>query len=349
MSTHTQIYENKKRIDLLDLLKAIGIICVIITHCDFARRKINLNLFFFCLFLDLAVPLFMIISGYNYGNSVSRQKDLTLKKLYKRSRIIKQLKRILPSYIVIFMVQIVFYYFSNYSLKTILLYFLSGGKGPGSYYVPIMIQFIFLVPPCFYLIKKHKKRGLYIIACMNFFFECLVYLIPIPAFLYRLLIFRYLLIIGIGLYISVSDNKFSKKELYCSFAIGIGYILLTNYFKSNTGEYTWSLFKYWQSTAAPVALYIFPIFSVLLKRFKFHVIKSKMILMIGKASWHIFLIQVLYYQFFYDELNFKNILYCFPMGIEIIINLVFCILFGVIFFEIECNIKNKLRGKYSET
>ncbi len=341
--------QTKKRIDLLDLLKAIGILCVIVTHCDFTRRNIKANSLFFCLVLDLAVPLFMIISGYNYGNSVVRQEEKTLKGLYSKTRVVKQLERILPSYIVIFMVEIVFYHFSDSSLDTILLYFLSGGKGPGSYYVPIMVQFILVVPLCFEVIRKYKKRGLYAIATINMLFECLVYLVPIPAPLYRLLIFRYLFIIGMGIYISISDNMFTKKELYCSFVIGVGYIFFTNYFKSDTGEYVWSLFKYWQNTAAPVGLYIFPIFSALLKKFKFYVVKLKKILLIGKASWHIFLIQVLYYQFFYGGLNLKNILYHFPIGIEIIINLIICILLGVFFFEIECNIKNKLRGKYSET
>jgi len=51
----------------IDLLKTISILFVVITHfaypSDFRQKLL------FPFYIDMAVPIFMIISGYNYYNS----------------------------------------------------------------------------------------------------------------------------------------------------------------------------------------------------------------------------------------------------------------------------------------
>ena len=61
----SEVKEIKKRIDFLDYLKAICVIMVIITHYDWGDKDSP----FFTMLINMAVPVFMIISGYNYVKS----------------------------------------------------------------------------------------------------------------------------------------------------------------------------------------------------------------------------------------------------------------------------------------
>lgn len=70
----SEVKEIKKRIDFLDYLKAICVIMVIITHYDWADKDSP----FFTMLINMAVPVFMIISGYNFAMS-NRKKQVEFK------------------------------------------------------------------------------------------------------------------------------------------------------------------------------------------------------------------------------------------------------------------------------
>ena len=58
---------NNNRLFLIDYIKAFAIIAVIITHFNFSSVwKYNV---IFPFIINIAVPMFMMISGYNYANS----------------------------------------------------------------------------------------------------------------------------------------------------------------------------------------------------------------------------------------------------------------------------------------
>ena len=68
----------KKRIDFLDYLKAICVIMVIITHYEWEDKGSP----FFTMVINMAVPVFMIISGYNFAMSNRKKTDGNLRKMY---------------------------------------------------------------------------------------------------------------------------------------------------------------------------------------------------------------------------------------------------------------------------
>ena len=74
----SEVKEIKKRIDFLDYLKAICVIMVIITHYDWADKDSP----FFTMLINMAVPVFMIISGYNFAMSNRKKTGGNLKKMY---------------------------------------------------------------------------------------------------------------------------------------------------------------------------------------------------------------------------------------------------------------------------
>lgn len=63
--------QGKQRIDFLDYLKAICVIMVIITHYDWANKSSPV----FTMLINMAVPVFMIVSGYNFAMSNCRKAD----------------------------------------------------------------------------------------------------------------------------------------------------------------------------------------------------------------------------------------------------------------------------------
>ena len=64
----------KQRIEFLDYLKAVCVIMVIITHYGWEDKTSP----FFTMLINMAVPVFMIVSGYNFaGENVWLEYDET--------------------------------------------------------------------------------------------------------------------------------------------------------------------------------------------------------------------------------------------------------------------------------
>lgn len=57
----------KKRETGIDILKIICMCFIVITHCSWSEEQRQSLLFLF--WIDMAVPVLMIITGYNYYNS----------------------------------------------------------------------------------------------------------------------------------------------------------------------------------------------------------------------------------------------------------------------------------------
>ena len=68
----------KQRIEFLDYLKAVCVIMVIITHYGWEDKTSP----FFTMLINMAVPVFMIVSGYNFAMSNRKKADGNLEKMY---------------------------------------------------------------------------------------------------------------------------------------------------------------------------------------------------------------------------------------------------------------------------
>lgn len=149
--------EHGERFYHIDFLKGICIIFVIITHCNWEdTEKLKL---LFPFYIDMAVPVFMIISGYMYAVSYKKNNINSIGDAYLAKNIINKILRFTIPFSIIFITEQIVYFLQNgqqYS-KSILDFihlFLIGGTGPGSYYYPVMIQFIFVYPVIFFYYKK---------------------------------------------------------------------------------------------------------------------------------------------------------------------------------------------------
>lgn len=54
---------------ILDWIKGVSIFCIIINHTDLLGRGIPVSHILNCLIVAMAVPMFMMVSGYNMMNA----------------------------------------------------------------------------------------------------------------------------------------------------------------------------------------------------------------------------------------------------------------------------------------
>ena len=95
----------KPRLSHLDVFKGICILFIIITHCNWTVQQRLWLLFPF--WIDMAVPVFMIITGYVSAMSATR-KRYGLKEAYSPKEILCKWLRFVVPFIPVWLVQVVF-------------------------------------------------------------------------------------------------------------------------------------------------------------------------------------------------------------------------------------------------
>lgn len=331
----------QKHIDLIDLLKGFAIISVIYLHCNFSNEvsKAVLAPFLF----NLAVPIFMIISGFTYSISLSKISDnkSILKSYYSFSNLYKKLIRILPCYLIIFIIEIIIDPMEFTGIKSIAKFFyylFTGGYVfPGSYYIPVLIQLILIFPLLKILYNKFKAVSFIPVAVFQLIYEVAIYYTNFPKQFSRLLIIRYLVLIlgGIFIFDKYKEKQIKNKWIYIICAIlGAAYIITVGYFDFTPKI----LFTDWASTAMPTALYLVPVIMFLLFKFGEKAVKP-IFTVIGKASYHIYLIQMIYF-----GIAVKSIGSSKPL-INFIIGTAFSVFLGLIMYFAENQIIKAIKNK----
>lgn len=164
----------------------------------------------------------MIISSYLRSVNISEN---GFEYYFSKRNIIRILKKIIPAYFFIAFVEVFIqiilkhllninkFNFTN-SILDFFIWILTGLTGQGSYYVPIILQLIIFFPFIYYIFIKFKSKGIIVCFILNILYEIFVLSINLNPELYRLLIFRYTLMIGFGVYLQ--KNDFSLRDDYLS-------------------------------------------------------------------------------------------------------------------------------------
>jgi len=315
--------ELKQRDNILDFIRGICVLFVIITHFEYSFDAYHKLLFPF--WIDIAVPGFMFISGYVRSNSYKNRDIDLLKQAYDIKLLIKNILRLTIPFLFIFILEEIIIFSkqaiqpAKYYIYTLIIDFLEGGHGPGSYYYPVMIQFIFIFPLLYFLIKRYKQKGLFISFVLNILYELIKYLINLNFSIYRLLVFRYIFIISYGIYLGLNKKNDIKKPLrLISFILGLVFIIYNEYIGLDN-----SFINYYPNTSLIACLYFAEILSILIENLKF---KNKFLELLGKASYNIFLVQMFYYKYISIDLS-KTFLF--------VLSFIICLCFGLLFYYLE--------------
>lgn len=348
MTNNNSVQTNmQSRLFSVDYLKAFAVLLVIINHSLSQAQQLKIGGPFW---INMAVPIFMIVSGYTYSMSLDRREIETFKGYFKKDLILSKILRIILPYLIVFLIEILVLSILPINWPTtavnplpIFLSFLTGGSGPGGYYLPILIQLLFLFPLMFFAFKDSQYKSIGLAFLVQFSFDILTNFLPISGGVYRLLIFRYLvfIIMGIALYHNTDELKdktklSSKKKCLLMFlsALSLIYIFIVNY----TG-YKLVIFTKWTKTSLPT---IFLALGMVILGMKYLEIENKnkltnIISKVGEASFHIFLAQKLYFGFIFKELSLNMNL---SIVLNSIVSIILCCSIGVLFYYLDIRLKS---------
>ncbi|MEG0873766.1 MAG: acyltransferase [Clostridiales bacterium] len=335
------VTDKSNRIYVLDYIKAIAMISVIINHCTLGSHMEKLLLYPY--FIGLAVPFFILISGFTFSLSYHKMETMGIGSWYKKSTVLPKLSRFLAPFIVIFPLEVIYRWGIvgiPFDLYNVVRSFFFGGYGPGSYYVPLLVEMLFVFPLCYVLIKKYGFKGVLILVGVQLIFQVGVYYIDLDTIYYKRIILRYLVFLAGGIYIYLHQKDILKSKrniIFLLFSLLIGgiYIYAVNY-----QGYVPDIFAVWRRTAMPTILYVFPIMAFFISYFFHKKIPGKfgdLLSLVGQSSYHIFLIQMFWFHIGWEK--------TLPYYLAIPLNLALTITLGILFYKAENNIRKKLKQR----
>jgi hypothetical protein len=259
---------------------------------------------------------------------------------YLAKNITNKILRFTIPFSIIFIIEQIIYFLQNgqqYSRSVLdfIHLFLIGGTWSGSYYYPVMIQFVFVYPVIFFIIKKHDLKGVLIYGILNLVFEILKSAYFMNEECYRLLMFCYIFVISYGCYLAIGKVKVKNTWYLFSFITGFLYLIIVCYTKHNP-----IIIIFWTHTSLFSGLYVFPIISILFSKIN---LRCGLLEILGRALFDIFLVQKVYFTYIgLIPFSINN------RFIQILVNISICITTGLVFYFIEViAVKRILKSLYS--
>lgn len=306
--------KNLGRERYIDVVKGVCILLVVLFHYQWSETI--KKYFLFAFWFDMAVPVFMIVSGYVYSRMFERRGICRLSDAFELVFLLKRALRFIVPFTMYYAVHLIVICVLDPGgvgvLSAVAGYF-EGGFGPGSFYFPVMLQFLILFPFVYFLVRKYGQSGFAACILITAALEMLKTLAGMDAETYRLLAFRYIAVIACGSLIA--QKGFRPSPFFCLAAavIGFAYTWLTGY----AGIVLWSL-EYWTSTSYAAS---FPVMALMMYAIPSVRLGCRPLEVLGKASFDIMLAQMLVY-------------YSFAEGIyaavsEPLLQIMICALLGV--------------------
>ncbi|MBE6714710.1 MAG: acyltransferase, partial [Ruminococcaceae bacterium] len=284
----------------IDIIKCLAIIMVVATHYDFTHNE-KLD-YWFPFWINMAVPIFMVVTGYLVAASFENAKKSTLIEVYAPLPLAKKLLRYILPFLFFFAVEILIetLRMNQINVQQTIDYLKIGGIGVhGTYYYPVLIQLVFLTPLIYWVVRKWKYG---IVACFifNLMFEYYKTEEKMDPSDYRLCALRYVFAVAIGCFIYLyykRDAKWNWVWVHM-FEIGALYIWIVCY-----TDYKERIFTEWKSTSMMAILFIAPLLAFAIDRCRdWH---CKPLEIIGRSSYHILLVQIVYYNYYADRIYAK--------------------------------------------
>ena len=337
----------RERSTKIDILKGLAIISVILLHSWDKPLLLWIGAPYL---ISQAVPIFIIIASYNGVSSYTRSNATTLVQCY--NNIPRRLSRLLWPYLTILMIEYLFIFFVNlfkrnivmalalitgkssdqiqtfiqatYSNPHVISFIVTGGYGPGSFFIPVLIPLLFTLPVLYLLARKNVMLMLFATFAIDMAFEVYALESGMPDWIYRLLFIRYLFAFGLGIWLAYGIDR---RWLAIGGTISIIYITAINY-----AGYMPLAYPSWGSQNAisfawPLALVVIGLSINTNARF---------ISEIGKASYHIFLTQMVYFWAIGGVINTIS-------GASFIINIIVCVSIGLMFYYFPQVVTNEVK------
>ncbi len=273
----------------IDFIKGLCILFVIWTH---SMHREDLSRLLFPFWGDMAVPTFIIIQVFHYY-----KKGIGI----RMPNILKLYKRILQPFIIMVVLMFITQFFIYYDVtdgKFSPLYYWDK-RGPGSYYIFIYLELAFIIPILAPLFSKMTNKTLFvffiILSQLTEYISCVTHC---PDNIYRVLFFRYIFLIPLGVVLATKGLVLNKVTILGSI-ISIVFLFLFNYTDLNLEPFFYTSLDNWKNCHWICYIYIAYVFLWILKftytRLSYYTKFLSSIKFIGKYSYEIYLFQIFYF------------------------------------------------------
>lgn len=307
------------------------------------------------LFTQQVVPIFIAIMVFNFALSYKRKGYAKISDIYSKREFLARLRRFfvpfIITYVAVLIFGIIYYVLTNVNilyLNSDLLVGFLPINGPGNYFISIIFQFLLIFPFIYLLYRKKPKLTLISSFIVAFLFEYIAsntFFLLNNSTIYSLLIIRFLPLISLSLWISDDYQLFTKRNRFIVIlsALSIVYLIIISQFQYTMHLCGINFRPMFASQNLFASFYQILLILVGLKYLPKSKIKlSELLSLVGKSSYHIFLVQIVYfglihagiiplftkYQTISDLLSVHNISI-------IILNLLICITTGCVFYIVD--------------
>lgn len=283
-----------ERLVEVDLLKGMAIIAVVIHHTLSVSILLAIGAPFY---IYHSVPLLILIAGFTGTYAYMRRNYTTISQCYDTGLLYRRFRRLIVPYSMIFLLQIVilFIIFHNtFNIGSLVYSYLTGGYGLGAYFVPVIIQSIIIIPILYLLALRNLHAMLVGAFVFDIAMEYLAYISVIPLGIYMVLYAQFLFAGALGVWLALSTRRLTLWMgvigFFSAVYIWITYYtqLFTPFFVTNpVGVISQAPAYFWTCILALTGFMFLP------KKAKSWFYRS--LTNAGKASWHIFLVQMTFF------------------------------------------------------
>lgn len=346
--SETKIVFNKTGYDpFIDFLKGFCIICVVLTHCiPYKLECYSL----FPIWGRPAVPLFLLIQVFHAYKHGIDNVQFNFSKIWRR--IIKPFLFIEVAIIlIVFPGRLWLATHPNTFVELVKGTISGGGRGPGSYYPWIYLQFAILLTLITPIFKKLHSINLAIFfIVLSQIIELLYNVTNMPMWIYRLLFIRYIFLVYLG-YVLVTKGFSINKKTICLSIASLLCLLVFCYTDTDLSPLFITEPSSWTSCHWICYIYMCYLLLFFIKKMYGRLLSNEKILSFmkktGKYSYEIFLFQMFYFAtmqpFFMKILSYIGNSYI-EKALDMIIAMMICIA-PVVWYKEHTQKANKTKSK----
>ncbi|WP_439882937.1 acyltransferase family protein [Pontibacter sp. MBLB2868] len=326
----------KKHYQQIDVLKGLAILAVIALH---SLPKKELYQFYAAYHIWQAVPVFMVLMGLNLGLSMAGKYPKP-EQLYTGNYFEKKAGRLLIPFLLIFLSsyilgltwQVVFHKnVLEFSLQTLIG--LLPVTGSGNYFITLLLQSILFLPVIGYSLYRYPGMTTLVLLLLEVLF--LLWCKTLPSlnkdnYLYSAAFPRYFTAVAYGFWLAQFLLQPALKRIIITVivttgAIGAVYLYFISYtsFEIKYFRADWLLQNFMSFGYAA----LLTLMGLALLPESSNTSILKLLARLGKASYHIFLIQIIYFGLVPDSTN-------------LLLNQAFCVSLGYAFYVLESPLKS---------
>ena len=297
-------YPQQIHFNQIDILKGLAIISVVLIH---TYNNDTLGAMGAPFYLLQAVPVFLLLAAFTNAWALTSARKTTLLQSYDLTIISRRLNRLLVPYVVIWIFQfLVVLGFIVYKIDLPiqnpnhffytgidgLFNFLSGGNGMGNYFIPIILQQILIIPVLYYLALRSPNRMLVMAFIMDLVLEYIAVLLGLPAWLNSIIYIRYIFIGALGVWLVFRERVITRWILFgglisAVYIYAVYYLNFQFWFFSPYDSFFHAFSYLWTLVIVVLGIQFLPPDSCN----KIYLALQEL----GKASWHIFLVQMTFF------------------------------------------------------